>query len=397
MGPVDTVNRVFTMSDKETMQWLGYSLDNGNQLWGPIGNPNAFAYFGQIGTPGQQGYCAYGNLYTTGGYGSYLYCYDTLTGKLEWTYGNGGEGNSTYGGLDTPYGSYPLFIAAIADGKVYSFSSEHSPTSPMWKGERVRCVDAATGEELWTLMGWGAIGSFGSGAWPVADGYLVYLNAYDGQIYCVGKGPSATTVTASPKITTKGSNVLIEGTVTDVCAGAKKLVESGEFNVVPAMSDESNGEWMEYLYMQKPITKDAVGVSVKLTAFDPNGNTQEIGTVVSDTDGTFRVMWTPPVEGTYKITATFEGSNSYWGSSASTGIGIELAPAASPTAAPTVAPTVEPSVVPTVAPTVAPTVSPTVAPPPEAQPSADIYIIAAAAVVVIVVVAVAAFFLKKRK
>ncbi len=393
MGPIDPVNRVFTMTDKETMQWLGYSLDNGNLLWGPVGNPTAFAYFGQVGTPGQQGYCAYGNLYTTGGYGSLLYCYDTLTGTLKWTYGNGGVGNSTYGGLDTPYGNYPLFIGAIADGKVYCYSSEHSPTSPMWKGEKVRCIDATTGAELWTILGWGAVGSFGQTPWPVADGCLAYLNAYDGQIYCIGKGPSATTVTASPKVTAKGSNVLIEGTVTDICAGAKNLVETGEFNTVPAMSDASQGSWMEYLYMQKPCPSDAIGVPVKLTAIDPNGNWQDIGTVTSDPDGTFRVMWTPPVEGTYKIFATFEGSNSYWGSSASTGIGIESAPAASPSVAPTTAPTVAP----TTAPTTAPTASPSVAPPPEAAPSTDIYIIAAAAAVIIIVAAVAAVFLKKRK
>ena len=229
------------MTDKETMQWLAYDIDSGDALWGPVGTPADFAYFGIIGTPGQQGYCAYGKLYTTGGYGSFLYCYDTRTGNLDWTYGNGGVGNSTFGGLDSPYGNYPLFISAIADGKVYCFSSEHSPTSPMWKGERVRCINATSGAEIWTLMGWGEIGSFGSGAWPVADGCLVYLNAYDAQIYCIGKGPSATTVTASPKVATKGSGIIIEGTVTDISEGAKQLVQTGEFNVVPAMSDADHG------------------------------------------------------------------------------------------------------------------------------------------------------------
>ena len=34
----------------------------------------------------------------------------------------------------------------------------------------------------------------------IADGFIVGLNFYDNQIYCYGKGPSATTVTASPKI-----------------------------------------------------------------------------------------------------------------------------------------------------------------------------------------------------
>ena len=46
-------------------------------------------------TSDQQPACAYGNFYF-GGYGGILYCYDTLTGNLKWTYGNGGPGgNST--------------------------------------------------------------------------------------------------------------------------------------------------------------------------------------------------------------------------------------------------------------------------------------------------------------
>ena len=35
--PVDIVNRIFTMTDYETGQRLGYSLDTGELLWGPIG------------------------------------------------------------------------------------------------------------------------------------------------------------------------------------------------------------------------------------------------------------------------------------------------------------------------------------------------------------------------
>ncbi len=395
MGPVDPVQRVFTMSDKETMQWLAYDLNTGDQLWGPVGNQPAFSYFGQIGTPGQQGYCAYGKLYTTGGYGSYLYCYDTRTGNLDWVYGNGGVGNSTNGGLDTPYGYYPLFIGAIADNKVYAFSSEHSPTSPMWKGELVRCLDAKTGAELWTIMGWGAIGSFGSGAWPVADGYLVYLNAYDNQIYCLGKGPSATTVTASPKTSARNSAVLIEGTVTDICAGAKQLVQTGEFNVVPAMSDASQSKWMEHLYMQKPLAADATGVTVKLTVTDPNGNSQEIGTATTDINGNYAVAWTPSMEGMYRVIATFAGTNSYWGSSQTTYFMVGPAPAAIVTPTPVVTPTAAP---PTGAPSASPTPTPSVAP--TAVSGAGLgteYYIAIAAVVIIVVIAATAVVLRRRK
>ncbi len=389
---VDSENRVFFLTNKETMQWWGYDMDTGNLLWGPLGNFRAYQYYGVVSNPPAVGYVAYGNLYVTG-YGGVLYCFESRTGRVKWSYGNGGVGNSTNSGEETPWGNYPLYVSAIADGKIYLYTSEHSPNTPQYKGARMRCVDAMTGEEIWTLLSWYAIGSFGESGSPVADGSLVYLNTYDMQIYCIGKGPSATTVEAPMTAVTKGQSVIIRGTVSDISAGAKKLAESGEFNVVPAVSDASQGKWMEYIYMQKPMPTDAVGVPIKLTAIDPNGNYQDIGTITSDPDGTFSVMWTPPVEGLYKVTATFEGSESYWGSSASTSFGVEVGPAASPT----VVPTTQPTVAPTTAPTVAPTVSPSVAPPPEAAPSTDIYIIAAAAAVIIVVAAVAAVFLKKRK
>jgi outer membrane protein assembly factor BamB len=376
----DPTTRTFFEADKEARQWLVYSLDTGNLLWGPVGDARDFNYYGTIGmgAAGQAGFAAYGNLYTAG-YGGELFCYDLLTGDLVWKY------NNTNSGVETPWGLYPLFIGAIADGKVYCFSGEHSPNSPLYKGELVRCIDAYTGEELWTISSWAGVGSFGGEGFPVADGYLVYLNHYDAQVYCIGKGPSATSVTVQNDVIAEGSSILVKGTIVDICAGAKQLVESGEFNVVPAVSDASMGAWMAYIYMQKPMPTDATGVTVHLTAVDPNGNFQDIGYVTSDVSGGFKMLWTPPVPGEYTITASFEGSESYWPSSAVTYIGVTEAPVASPTTAPTSAPTT------------APTASPSVVPEPEAAPSTDIYVIAVAAAVIIVVVAVAAVFLRKRK
>jgi hypothetical protein len=172
---------------------------------------------------------------------------------------------------------------------------------------------------------------------------------------------------------------MIKGTVTDQSEGAKGTA---------AISDESMSAWMEYLYMQQPKPTDAKGVQVKLTAIDPNGNTEDIGTATTDTNGNYGIMWTPPVEGQYKIIATFAGTNSYGGSEATAYLGVGSA-AASP--APTATPT--PTAAPTVTPV--PTASPSPAPQPEAGPSTDMYIIAAA--VIIVVVAVAALALRKRK
>lgn len=377
----DPEARMFYAYDKETMAFYGFSINDGRQVWGPVAYQEAFGYYNYISVAFVK---AYGNLYASG-YNGVVYCIDGATGKVEWTYGNGGAGNSTHSGLNAPYGNYPTFIGAVADNKVYLFSSEHSPNAPMWKGTKIRCVDAFTGEEYWTLDGWGTCGQFYDRNGAIADGYYTYLNGYDLQIYCIGKGPSKTTVSAPQTAIPKGTAALITGSVTD-------QTPSPEAKDTPAISDASMSSWMEYLYMQRPMPTDATGVTVKLTSIDPNGNWRDLGTATTDTNGNYGIMWTPPVEGIYKIIATFEGTNSYFGSDATAYMGVEVAPAASPT----VAPTTQPSVAPTSAPTVAPTASPSVVPEPEAQPSADIYIIAAAAAV-IVVVAVAAVILRKRK
>jgi hypothetical protein len=244
-------------------------------------------------------------------------------GTLLWKY-------SRSCGLNAPWGNYPIFIAAIADGKVYAFNNEHSPNAPYYKDYRVHCLDAFTGKLLWTIMGWaGQTGGRGLSTSVVADGFLVYYNYYDNQIYCIGKGPSATRVSASPKVVAKGSSVLIEGRVTDISPGttsdslAKRFPEG-----VPAVADECMGPWMEYLYMQKPAPKNITGVDVTLQAISPNGAIIDIAKVTCDGYGSFKYLWTPPDEGTYTIMAIFAGSNSYWPSYAQTHIGVTAAPPA---------------------------------------------------------------------
>ncbi|MCW4018534.1 MAG: PQQ-binding-like beta-propeller repeat protein [Candidatus Bathyarchaeota archaeon] len=390
---VDPTTRTFLLNDKETMQWLAYSIDDGSLLWGPVGDTRDFNYYGTVGmgSAGQAGFAAYGNLYTAG-YGGELFCYDIETGNLVWKY------NNTYSGTENAWGMYPLFIGAIADGKVYCYTGEHSPNAPQSKGSLVRCIDAYTGDELWTLMSWAAIGSFGAEGFPVADGYMAYLNTYDMQVYCIGKGPSATTVAAPQPIISEGSSILLTGMVTDECAGAKALVQSGKFTAVPAMSDASMGEWMQYLYMQKPKPSDAIGVTVHLTAIDPNGNFQDIGTTVADINGKYGITWTPPVSGTYHVTATFEGSDSYWSSQDTTYFVVDPAAAAQPTSPSPSAPnqTASPSASSsTPAQSVSP--SPSEAPQPTSAGTPTMTYIAIAAAVVIIAVVLAAVALRRRK
>jgi hypothetical protein len=80
--------------------------------------------------------------------------------------------------------------------------------------------------------------------------------------------------------------------------------------------------------MQKPMLEDAEGVEVIITTLDPNGNTYEIGRTTSSDRGTFGCDVDLPVTGVYKIIATFEGSESYYGSSAETYVVVEEATSA---------------------------------------------------------------------
>jgi len=394
IGPVDPVNRVFTTIDKETMQWSGYSIDTGYKLWGPLGNERALQYYSARGAGGgSQQSSAYGILYD-GGFGGLVNAYNTTNGDLLWTYGNGGEGNNTNSGLEAVWGYYPTFIGGIADGKLYLMTQEHSINSPIYKDARIRCIDAITGKELWTLQGFATSTSFYSRIGAIADGYLAFLNGYDNQIYVVGKGPSATTVSAPQSAIVQGQSVVITGTVTDESAGAKQKIQDGLFSVMPAISDASQAAWMQYVYMQQQMPADATGVQVKLTAFDSNGNLQDIGTATSDTNGNYGIMWTPPIPGLYKIIATFEGSAAYGGSTATAYMGVDQAKA-NPVVTETPTPTL--TVAPTSAPTEAPTSpSPSVAPQPTSGIPTSTYIAIAAAVVIIAVIA-AALVLRRRK
>jgi hypothetical protein len=305
------------------MQWYGYDLDTGEPLWGPAGEDfRAFQYYGGGEGGGQKGFAAYGNLYVQS-YGGEIHCYNMTNGNLEWKYDN------TNSGIETPWGNYPIFIMAIADGKVYAFNNEHSPNTPLYKGERVRCMDAFTGEELWAVLGWaGQTGGRGQSTAVLADGFLCYYSYYDNQIYCIGKGSSATTVTTQNDIISLGDSILIKGTVTDQAPGTGQDEQAARFpNGVPAIADKYMDEWMEYLYMQKPCPMELDGVPVKLEIFGEDGSYTELGTVTSNAYGDFTMEWTPPDEGLYTIMATFDGSDSYWRSYDATYLSVGPAPA----------------------------------------------------------------------
>jgi hypothetical protein len=267
---------------------------------------------------------AYGLIYRCAYSG--VYAFNWTNGKIAWKYeaqalspyeapyidANGTTVYSWNGGM------------LIADGKLYAYNTEHSPTEPLTRGWRLHCINATTGKLIWRFLGFSTSRKF-SGA--VADGYLVFDNLYDGYLYCFGKGKSATSVSVSQDVVAKGSTVLIKGTVLDMSPAQPGT---------PCVSKESMTTWMEYLHMQMPIdglwhNETITGVPVKLTAIAEDGSYIDIGTVVTDGySGTFGVAWTPPKEGTYKIIASFEGDDSYGSSSATTWITVGPPPPPEP-------------------------------------------------------------------
>jgi hypothetical protein len=224
--------------------------------------------------------------------------------------------------FETPYTSnnntmsvYSVQTIRVADGKLYVTNTEHTPSQPATRGWGLICLDAVTGEKLWKISGTQMT------AGPAADGYLTASSSYDGYMYVLGKGQSATTVTSTPSITAQGSKVMIEGTVLDMSPAQPGTA---------CVSDDSMGTWMDYLQLQMPIdgiyhNATVKGVDVMLYAIDDNGNSIEIGTATSDTSGKFAYAWAPPHEGMYKITATFAGSESYGSSWDETNISVEQA------------------------------------------------------------------------
>jgi hypothetical protein len=336
-GGLDPTVGVFVEGIKETRNFIGYSTKDGSTVFGLTPSQAPLDYFGNPIYPYVSSQLAYGKLYSYC-YGGLLYCYDLTNGHLLWTYGNGGAGNSTDSGFQTP-GNYPGFIQAVGNGVIYIVTTEHSVETPIYKGAFTRAINATDGTQIWTLSDY--TGEFGAISYAIADGYTNFFNGYDNQIYTLGRGPSATTVSAPDVAASFGTPIVIKGSVTDISAGTKQNEQAARFpNGVPAVSDASMTDWMGYLYQQKPRPIAATGVKVTLSVLDSNNNSREIGTVTSDSDGFFSYQWTPEIPGKYTVTASFAGSEGYWPSRAVTAFSVLEAPAepAAPEPAPPLPP-----------------------------------------------------------
>jgi len=328
-----TSEDVFVYWASQTTKYYVWSANDGTFLWEtPISEMYQNFY----------GWTEYGErpviigdgMMISAGVSGVVYGYNLTDGSVSWIYHTVNPYPSELP-INNDWWQFPLFIT---DGKFYSGHTQHSVNQPQPRGGAFLCLNVTTGEVIWRANGlfrqtlWGGMAIIG-------DSIIATQDTYDQRVYAIGKGPSATTVSAGPKVSVEGSSVLVEGMVTDISPGTQQYSRTARFpNGVPAVADENQSDWMLYVYKQFEKPADIVGVEVVITVMDPNDNPYEVGRATSDENGFYHCAFTPPVPGEYTIYASFEGSKAYYGSQAETAINVDSAPAETPPPPPTPAP-----------------------------------------------------------
>ncbi len=305
-----------------------FDIRTGQKAWSstldtPSGTTNTFDTFGFKAAP------VNGTLILFG-LGGDIWAYNGKTGQEKWYTNTTSLIGSS--GIETPYGTWPLWVfssqAYTPEVAYLAIGHEYNP--PLFHGGQLLAINMTDGS-----LAWGELGAYIRSV-AIANGVLLSLNAYDNQIYAFGKGPTKITVNAPDLGVTTGTPIRITGSITDVSAGVAQSEVAKNFpNGVPCISDASQSKFMEHVYQDQPMPTDVTGVPITLSVLDQNGNYRAIGTTVSTPSGTFGYTWTPDISGDYTLYASFDGSNSYWPTSASTSF-YAATPAA--TAAPTQAP-----------------------------------------------------------
>lgn len=325
------VDGIAVLMSKELHQFYGISLDTGKLAWGPT--PSTESYLDYLGNSQLTASAiAYGNLYNAG-VGGIVHCYDVKTGNLLWEYAV----NTNYADETEISNNWWVGIMFFADGMIYLGHGEHSPNQPMPPNAPFLALNATTGQLVWRINGAFQESGWGGNA-VIGDSTIVTQDEYTQNIYAIGKGPSAITATIQNDALTQGANVIIKGFVTDTSPGTSAYALTARFpNGVPAVSDDSQNQWMLYVYKQMQRPTNTTGVPVTLSVVDSNGNYRIIGTATSDSDGFYSFSWTPDIQGQYTVYATFAGSNSYYPSHAVNSFEV-TPPAATATPQPTATP-----------------------------------------------------------
>jgi outer membrane protein assembly factor BamB len=281
----------------EGMVFRAYSIFDGEKIWT---SEQAEYPWGSIWANSSA--VAYGNLYVLSADG-HVYCFDTETGQINWSFYSG----DSFG--ETPYDTWAFSSnPVVADGKIYVSTMDPTPVEPKPIGNRLFCLNATSGEEIWKI-------DFAGGLKAVGEGSLLATNEYNGILYCFGRARTSVEVLVSPTIATQGSPILIEGYVLD---------QSPEIRGEPVVGNKDMARWMEYLYMQRPCPTEIVGVSVQIRVIqDSTGSKQDLGFAETDLYGHFSFEFTPPVPGLYTVATRFLGTDPYFSSWKAIGLSVQ--------------------------------------------------------------------------
>ena len=294
-------------ANQNTLTITAYSQQTGNKVWATK-LPDANTYDVYI----TNSFIAEGVMYSFG-LGGDIYALNLADGAVLWHQTT----TAILGpaGSDTPYGVWPIWTqgeaVTIADGVLY-FPIGHEYSPPLFRGAHEVCLNITNGQPIWNVLG-----VFVDSPAAISDGVMTTVNAYDNQIYAFGKGPTRTTVSAPQAGVTTATPVTITGTIIDISAGASQQAVAANFpNGLPAVSDDSQSQFMEAVYEQQPMPNNTTGVPIVLSVMDSNGNYRQIGTTTSNAMGTYSYTWTPDITGDFTIYANFPGSESYYASNA---------------------------------------------------------------------------------
>ena len=295
--------------------YYGFDQETGDQKWRTDMTTDPWGAFVDYGV-GSYG----GNIIA--GQADGVAAFNWKTGELAWHFKaiQPYQTETNYQGYTPFFGGSPL----IADGVVFFANSMHTVKQPLPRGWKLYAMNATTGEYIWSIAGTRTHqqGSTFIDPLTVHDGYLSFPNGHDGRTYVIGKGLSETTVFAQQSGVIVGDVTTITGTVTDLSPAQPGT---------PAISDQDQGRWMEYLHMNYERPNNATGVPVIIEVIDSNDNRYQIGEVTSDSSGSFGLSWKPTIAGKYQVIASFKGSNSYGSSEATTYFtAVDAAQAAEP-------------------------------------------------------------------